>query len=378
MNIIKTNYGQPSYNIFNEDVSVLISIQGGHLTASFKTAGGDIEPFFIPPWWKESNMFELDNILKLLRGNFFCFPFGANENTYEGNKYPIHGQTCNDNWDFVEIIKEGCFDELKLKMELNNNAGEVFKHIKISKGEPVIYENNTVSKFSGKAAPGYHPTIVLPGKIASAYLDISKPVAGFTLPSPGELPEKGGYSLLKSGIEINDMGKIPDVFGGYIDLNKIPICKGFEDYAIFINDASKDFTYTAVSFPEDGYLYFQLKDPKVFCSTFFWMSNGGRHYFPWNGRISSVMGLEEITAFFHYGVKESVEQNFLQEKGYKTCMDLSSDKTYEFKIIMGLVPIEKDFNGVKDITAKDECHVSIEGKNGSVIDVPCRTGFLKD
>lgn len=377
MSIMKTNCGQPCYSISNSKISVFITVQGGHLTATFNKDKEKVDPFFIAPWWREANMFDLDEVLKLLRGNFFCSPFGINDKLYEGKKHPIHGQTCNDNWDFIEIIDANHQKEINLKMDLSNNSGKVIKSVKISNDEPIIYENNIVSGFEGKIVPGYHPTINLPEKLFSAYLDISKPITGFTLPFPGENPEKGGYSLLKSGIQINDISKVPDVYGNNINLNKCPISKGFEDYALFINDPSKDFTYTAVSFPEEGYLYFQLKNPKVFSNTFFWMSNGGRHYAPWNGRVSSVIGLEEISAFFHYGIKESIDNNFLQEYGSKTFIELQKDKSYEFKIIIGLVSIDKNFIGVENIIRKNDRYISIKGKNGKTTDVPCRVDFVQ-
>lgn len=380
MRIIKTNYAQPSYNISNNKVSVFITVQGGHLTASYNTKKENgkekVMPFFVAPWWKEANILDVDEILKVLRGNFFCFPFGVNAEPYEGKKYPVHGQPSNDNWDFIEISYNESEKEISLRMDLSDNSGEVIKSVRISKNEPIIYENNIMYGFEGKMPVGYHPTINLPKTISSAYLDISEPIVGFTPPFPLEDPKIGGYSLLKPGEEIVDMTRVPDMFGNYVNLTRCPISKGFEDVVIFVNDSSKDFTYTAMSFPEEGYLYFQLKNPKVLSNTFFWMSNGGRHYAPWNGRVSSVLGMEEVTAFFHYGIKESVENNFLQTKGFRTYIEMNKANRYEFKIIMGLVPIDSKFRGVANIIRKDSEYITIIGKNGQTIDVPCKVKFL--
>jgi len=47
-------------------------------------------------------------------------------------------------------------------------------------------------------------------------------------------------------------------------------------------------------------------------------SNGGRHYPPWSGRHINVVGLEEVTSWFHVGLAESVAKNPVSEKGFPT------------------------------------------------------------
>ena len=69
------------------------------------------------------------------------------------------------------------------------------------------------------------------------------------------------------------------------------------------------FAWTAVAFSKQRFVWFALKNPRVLHSTILWFSNGGRHYGPWNGRHVTVMGLEEVTANFHYGLAESVQAN---------------------------------------------------------------------
>jgi len=145
---------------------------------------------------------------------------------------------------------------------------------------------------------------------------------------------------------------------------------------MFISDPQLDFTYTAASVPDEGYLYFQLKNPKVLAQTVFWMSNGGRHYAPWNGRVTSVLGMEEVTSFFHYGIQKSVEKNLFKERGWKTTIDFDGKTVVHIKLIMGLVPIKKGFKGVRDIVRKDESVLTINGRGGKKIHVPCRVDFL--
>jgi len=67
------------------------------------------------------------------------------------------------------------------------------------------------------------------------------------------------------------------------------------------------------------------------------MSNGGRYYEPWNCRIRGVPGLEEITGFYHYGIKAGMGKNFF----------------------------------------KDNATITILGRGGEHTDVPCRVDFFR-
>jgi len=375
MGIIKTFFGQPSYTVQNDRVAAAITVQGGHLTAGFQTASGEVNPFFIPPWWNEAKV-EVDEVINVLRGDFFCFPFGGGEDPFHKISYPVHGNTACDPWDFVELREEKEKTEIVLSQDLQIKGGRVKKIIGLGAHEPVIYINHVVEGFQGKIPLGNHPTLKLPDREGAGIIDISAPVAGFTTPEPFEDPKNGGYSLLKPDTEITDRSKVLCINGECADLTRYPTPGGFEDLAMFISDSRLDFAYTAVTVPEKGYLYFQLKDPRVLAQTIFWMSNGGRHYAPWNGRVRSVLGIEEVTSFFAYGVKRSIEQNLFLDRGYPTTVAMDGKSPVPIKLIMGLVAIDTSFKGVQDIIRKDAHTVTITGKGGERIDVPCRVDFL--
>lgn len=376
MGIMQIFYGRPSYTIHNDNVSVFITVQGGHLVAQYRHGKRSINPFFIAPWWDEALLKDTDEIMNVLRGDFFCFPFGGTGEPFKGKKYPIHGETANRSWDFGSVSEAGNEKHISLTMDLDYDRGSVEKLISLSEGEPVVYNTHIIRGFEGKMPLGHHPTLQLPEKEGSGIIDFSNPVLGYTPPVPFEEAKMGGYSLLKPGTEITDRAGVPNVFGGCVDITRYPLPMGYEDLALFLSDNEKEFVFTSVSVPEEGYLYFQLKNPRVLAQTLFWMSNGGRHYQPWNGRVRAVLGVEEITSFFHYGISKSSENNFLQEKGFKTCFNIEGKLPAEIKLIMGLIPIERNFKGVADIVKKSESMITIIGKGDEKIDVPCRVDFL--
>jgi len=145
-----------------------------------------------------------------------------------------------------------------------------------------------------------------------------------------------------------------------------------------IHEARPDFAWTAVTFPKQGYVWFALKDPRVLRSTVFWISNGGRHYAPWNGRHVNVMGLEEVTSYFHYGLAESARANPVSKEGYATALSLrtkSPKKPLAVNYIMAVAPIPKGFDKVKKITPESG-KVTLVSESNRETTTPLDVAFL--
>jgi hypothetical protein len=115
--------------------------------------------------------------------------------------------------------------------------------------------------------------------------------------------------------------RVPTGRGSTLDLTRSPTPRGIDDLVCFVSDPALRFGFSAVSVPEQGRLSFQLKDPRVLAETLLCMANGGRHVPPWNGRVASVLGLEEITGFFAYGRSASLGQNLFRTRGYRSAVE---------------------------------------------------------
>jgi hypothetical protein len=142
------------------------------------------------------------------------------------------------------------------------------------------------------------------------------------------------------------------------------------------SDQTLDFGWTAVAFPAGGYVWFALKDPRVLRGTVFWLSNGGRHYAPWSGRHVNVMGLEEVTSYFHSGLRESALPNSLSERGYVTTLELSPEKPTRVNLIMGVAEISPRFDHVAEIFRGD-AGIGLRSRSGEVVWVEVDFGFLE-
>ena len=195
---------------------------------------------------------------------------------------------------------------------------------------------------------------------------------------PFEKPEEGGYSMLKPGAVFRSLAKVRTITGEDTDLSRYPARRGFEDLVLLVADAGLPLAWTAVAFPEHRYVWFALKDPRVLRETVFWITNGGRHMPPWNGRHVNVMGLEEITGYFHLGLAESARPNSLTKRGYPTCLKLRPDRPTVVNYIMATVPVPAGFDRVSAITAgANRDSVTVRAASGRTVTVPLDVGFLQ-
>jgi hypothetical protein len=192
---------------------------------------------------------------------------------------------------------------------------------------------------------------------------------------PTERPEAKGYSALVPGAVFKDLEKAPTVFGGKADLTRYPARRGFEDLVLSVNDPRKRFGWTAVSFPKERFVFFSLKDVGTLASTLFWMSNGGRYYAPWNGRHVDVMGIEEITGFFHAGLTDSAGRNELARKGVTTSVRMSPKKPTVVNYIFGVAAVPAGFDHVARIEP-GEGEIEIVSRSGKRVKTACDAGFL--
>lgn len=366
------NNGELSYCFENDKVKVFITELSGRMTADFHISEAVVNPYYLAPWWEE----ETGENESAMRGCWFCFPFGLNK-PYQNIQYPVHGFPVTTHYEKTAFVCRGREQVLYLKAALEEDHALLEKKYTLIDGESCIYLSDRISGAKGKYPVGYHPTLRVPEKIGSAFLDFSKPLESWTAPVHIEDPAEGGYSCLAPGHKITDMEKVPTIYGNMVDLTHHPFIKGFDDIYMHISNPSKEFCYTTLGIPEEGYLYFQLKNPRNLGNNLVWTSNNGRYYAPWNGRVNGCIGLEEINGYFCYGITSLQEELPFMQKDYHM-YDEFNEEEKEYRMIQGIVEIDHDYPGVENIVKVDEEHIAIIGKDGSKKLIACRTGFLEN
>lgn len=364
--------GAASWQLKSDVVQLALTQTGGHLgPVTFKLGKKSVQPFHVAPWHNEKRTREgLPPILDVLRGDFFCMPFGRNDTPYGKEKYPAHGETANREW------KLEAANELSLRTSLKTKirAGTVVKDLSLRPGETALYIRHQLEGFSGPMSFGHHAMLKFNSE---AQLSTGPFVYGQVFPGQFEDPALGGYSTLKAGATFKSLNRVPLAAGGFADLSRYPAREGFEDLVMICADRSKPLAWTAAAFPKEGYVWFALKDPTVLASTVLWHSNGGRHYAPWNSRHRAVLGLEEVTSYFHSGIAESVAKNPVSDRGIPTSLTLSPKKSLNVNYVMAVAPISAKFGAVKSITPING-GVRLTDACGHEVEVAVDTAFLTE
>jgi len=343
--------GQPSWRLASDQVEAFVTQMGGQLgPVTFDRQRRKLQPFSVAPW-AEAKVSALPPIIRALRGDFFCLPFGGNATPFRGEKHPIHGQTAYARWRFESLTTEKGRTSLHLSLATSIRPGRVDKWISLLAGHNNLYCRHVVSGMSGPMNLGHHAMLKFPDEPGSGLVSVSPFVYAQVFPGVFELPERGGYPCLKPGAEFQSLEAIPTASGAIADLTRFPARRGFEDLVMLVSDAGVPFVWTAVVFPKQRYVWFALKNPRILRETVFWISNGGRHYPPWNGRHVGVMGLEEVTSYFQLGLTESVRKNPISAKGYPTFARLDPKKPLVVPYIMGVAGVPAGFDGVVSIEA---------------------------
>lgn len=368
--------GAHSWSFASDRVKAHLTRDGGQLgPVVFLTDGGPVDPMAIAPWSEEQVAPDTDPLLKKLRGDFFCAPFGANAEPWRGRKLPLHGETASRRWVQPEIRVTPAAVEFSARMETRLVPGLVTKTILLRNGETNVYSRHLLEGFATPLSVGHHAMLSFPAERGPGFITLSPWREGRVSPKQFEAPESGGYSSLKIGAAFSSLRRVPLAAGGMADLTVYPAREGFEDLVMVSARNPHRMAWTAVCFPQARFAWFALKDPRTLASTVLWHSNGGRHYPPWSGRHRRILGLEEITGYFHYGLAQSVASNELSRRGVATVLHLKPRMPTAINYIMGVASIPSGFDRVKSISP-NVGGVLIKAESGATVHHEVDLDFL--
>ena len=215
--------GQPSWAIATPQVRAFVTQTGGHLgPVQFKLGRRIIEPFSVAPWAKEKLDAKTPPILKVLRGDFFCMPFGGNETPFGKERHPVHGEPANSKWELESLEKEREVTTLHLSLQTKVRRGRVDKRIRLVDGHTALYSQHIISRMNGPMTFGHHAMLRFPDEPGSGAISTSKLLLGRVFPGEFEKPENYGYTSLKPGAEFDSLSQVPTSNGSTTDLTSYP------------------------------------------------------------------------------------------------------------------------------------------------------------
>lgn len=352
---MKTTFGAPSFTLSSDLVTLDITRDGGMLApATFQLGDRIVSPYSLSPWQPDEVDAELPMLLKNLRGDFFCLPFGPQENG------PPHGETANCTWSLVSETDHS----LTLGINASDVSAGITKTVSLQPGQTAIYYEHRISGLDGDFSYGNHPILDLSRlPEGAARVSVSPFRWGSVYPSVFSDPADGAKQALKIAALFSNLAEVPLAEGGTTDLTRYPARAGNDDLVMMVaEDATPEqpFAWTAVVL--DGYVWFSLKNPADFPATLFWLSNGGRSAAPWASYHLGRLGIEDVCSHFCDSVDLS-RKDLLHHLSVPTTRRFSKDEPVTLRNIQAVAAVPEGFglvasimpSGENEVTLTDEC-----------------------
>jgi hypothetical protein len=373
-------HGRESFLLEASDVELAVTRIGGMLgpVTFFPGQAEPIRPYAIAPWVEETLPPDTPPMIAGLRGDWFCSAFGENSETHSNRHLPPHGETANLSWSEVARGGSATGSWMTLGIDLPEQGGRCEATTSLLNQHSIVYQRHVFTGLTGPINPGHHATLAFPDVEGAGRLSFSRFVGAWTYVQPTERPENRGYSWLKPDVRIYDLHSVPCIDGSTTDLCRYPARRGYEDIAIVCTDPALSVAWSAVTSPEQGFVWFALRDPKQLASTVLWFSNGGRHFAPWNGRHINVLGVEDVTAFFHAGLAASCRPNQLNSLGIPTVLQPNADGQLGINYIQGVARIPPGFDSLMSLEPQPGLdRITLVAESGVRTTVACQWKFLE-
>ncbi|GAA5484061.1 hypothetical protein [Haloferula sargassicola] len=360
--MLESIHGEASWTLAHDRVKLAVSCRAGHLApVEFQLGLRTVSPYALAPWSAAEADPSLPDLLKVLRGDFFCFPFGPQAEA------PPHGASANHNWSLVDRGK----DRLHLALDDPDSGGRVEKIVSLREGETAVYVEHRITGVEGRYSYGNHPILDF-SQLSDGEGRVSLSPFRWASVYPGRFsdPSRLEAGALMPGGRFVDLREVPLAGGGTTDLTRYPAREGFDDLVMMVSSPNAEkqlFAWSAAVM--DGYLWFSLKNPADFPATLLWISNGGRHAPPWNGRHLARMGIEEVCSHFSDGVDVS-RGDLLAEESIPTTRWFDRDQEVQLRIVQGVAATAEKFGVVASIVPDGPQRVIISDDAGLTLRVP--------
>lgn len=342
----RTIDNQPCWVIASSCVELAITRTGGHMApvTFLRDTPRPVQPYYISPWQAERKTIDVP-VLRPLRGDFFCMPFGGG--SYRGETHTPHGETATAEWTFRGLERVANVQNLTLEMQTTVRPAKVTKNIRLVDGQDVVYSQHVIEGGRGRICLGHHATLAVPEEEGSLRVSTSPFRLGMTCPDLFSNPVKREYQSLAIGAKFTDLAKVPTLWKdpATADCTRFPARKGFTDLLAVFARISEMPAWTAAVCASGRYLWYSLKDPMMLPGTVFWMDNRGRHGEPWAGR-NRCLGLEDVCSYFAHGLGPSAKHNLLNEAGIHTVIELSPKQPTIVNYIQGVLAVPPKFGRV--------------------------------
>jgi hypothetical protein len=322
---------------------LLVAPLGGMVEARLRLPDGRIiAPLFRPAWADAPDAPADPPLLRDLRGEWLCVPFGyprardelapqwraETEVPDEGAVWP-HGYSANHPWRLTERSSNRLstaidyppgapVERLERQLALGDDGAsfsvESVIHIRRACALPVAL----------------HCTFAVPATVGALRLCPGRFARGYTHPTVVE----AGRSVTAVGARFDDLASVPAAGGGRIALNRLPLAVPAEEVLLL---AGADGSF-ALHDEAAGVVTTLRWDAERLPHCQIWISNGGRLAAPWSGRNHCV-GVEPCCAAMDLGTTVSTRANPLTADGFATAVALSPGEPWRCSYTLAVAPL---------------------------------------
>lgn len=304
----------------------------------FNISEQEVQPFAVMPWGDDngSEHAALPGIMQRTRGEWPCVPFGAPappaglpDNWTGFSSQPIgsdfHGYSANNEWQLLEKSENSI--RLAIEYPGDHAISRLERLVEGVPGLPVLRCQLEVLARSDVTLPiALHPCFKLSDEPEQTEIK-----ADFSFGRVLPIVTEAGVSRLKPDAEFSSLDRVP-ALGGSLSVKHLPLPFATEEIVQLCGVTAP---VTLVNH-QAGYKVRINYDQTLFPSVLLWLSNRGRHEYPWLGRFSGV-GIEPLCGAFDLGPDIGVwKGNPIAQQGVSTAITLKAGEAirteYEFQV----------------------------------------------
>lgn len=264
----------------------------------------DLQVMHVAPWAGTTDSLALPGVLRRLRGEWPCVPFGRTdlppdlppgwEPLAPDDIWP-HGYSANHRWtcDYASSDRVA----LAIDYPADSPVARVERHIRVVPDAPALDMELVIwPRRSLRLPAGLHPTFRLPQPRGRVQLEIGQHEGIFSYPSRSA----GAITRLLPDCRSENLQSMAGA-AGTIDLSRLPLGEDGEELmqvrAIGKGTGSAPLSLHYLDYDARVGLWW---DTRQFPDLMLWMSNRGRPEFPWEGR-HVALGAEPVNSVFDLG-----------------------------------------------------------------------------
>lgn len=305
--------------------------------------GRQCNPLHIAPWARDPGSVELPGVLRKLRGEWPCVPFGsdakrelsqgwtARGETFAGADTP-HGPSSNEVWRWADA-PDGSL-ALRLDYPEAHPVRSVTRRVTPDPNAAAIDFELAISVRRECLLPiGLHPVFRVPSQAGMLVLSPARYDHGRTYPGTLE----PGAALFAENRRFQKLEEAPRRGGGTIDAAALPFADNIEDLLQLVGADGE----LILHYCNEGFRARLTWDKTHFPSLLLWYSNRGRQAYPWSGR-HLALGVEPVCSAFDLGPAISAGPNPIAEAGTPTARRFTPNETFVTRYRISVEPDDAD------------------------------------